>query len=718
MSQGTRGVAYLPEAIHRISDVATNLYWAWSHPAREMFKRIDPTLWSRVRHDPLALLRGAEPARLAACARDPEFLALYRAALVELDRLGSRADTWFARSYPDLMEATIAYFCAEFGVHNSVPIYSGGLGVLAGDHSKEASDLGLDFVCVGLLYSKGYFDQAVDADGWQSDADEVFDPEALPLTRLEGAEGEPALAEVETEGRRVALGAWEMRVGRTRLILLDANLEENHEADRELTSKLYGGGQELRLKQEWLLGVGGVRVLRKLGVSPDVWHANEGHAAFMFVERLRELLEGGEELERAIKRVRAASVFTTHTPVPAGHDSFEAEQIERCLGTAWERMGMTREQFLDLGRHPTIDHDTFHMTAAAIRFSRGVNGVSKRHGVETRRIWADLWPGKDSAQVPIGHVTNGVHRPTWMARPITRLLDEGLGRGWERRVHEPGVWDKVMDLEPVSFWKTHLRMKDRFFRYIRERARAHLREEWSETHPLTAAGTLMDPDVLTLGFARRFATYKRADLILRNENRLLRLLTNTHRPVQLIFAGKAHPADDAGKSVLQRIFRFAREAKAEGRIAFLEDFELNLAHRIYEGVDVWLNIPRVPMEASGTSGMKAALNGVPQLGTLDGWWAEGYTGLNGWAIPPAPSEEEADESDWEHLFRILEEEVVPLYHDRNELDVPTLWVQRMKGALWTAGRHFTTERMVQEYTNKYYVPAILKDRGADDPPTG
>jgi len=718
MSQGTRGVAYLPEAIHRLSDVATNLYWAWSHPAREMFRRIDSTLWSRLRHDPLALLRSVDPARLAGCARDPEFLALYREAVAELDRLADRSGTWFARSYPDIGNATIAYFCAEFGLHNSVPIYSGGLGVLAGDHCKEASDLGLDFVCVGLLYLKGYFDQQVDRDGWQTDSDEVFDPEALPLTRLEGPHGNLVIAEVEAEGRTVALGAWEMRVGRSRVILLDANLEQNSEEDRELTGKLYGGGQELRLKQEWLLGVGGVRVLRTLDVHPVVWHANEGHAAFMFVERLRELLEDGVELETAVSAIRSASVFTTHTPVPAGHDSFEAGRIEHGLGPVWERMGMTREELLNLGRHPTVDHDTFHMTAAAIRLSRGVNGVSKRHGAETRRIWAGLWPDLDVSEVPIGHVTNGVHRPTWMAPPITKLLDKALGRGWERRVHEPGVWDQVMNLDPGELWQTHLHMKERFFRYIRERARAHWRDEWTEPHALAAAGTLMDPDVLTLGFARRFATYKRADLVLRNENRLLRLLTNTHRPVQLIFAGKAHPADDEGKGVLQRVFQFARDARAEGRIAFLEDYELHLAHRIYEGVDLWLNIPRVPMEASGTSGMKAALNGVPQLGTLDGWWAEGYTGMNGWAIPAAASDRDVDEADWDSLFTLLEDAVVPLYHDRNELDVPTLWVQRMKGALWTAGRQFTTERMVQEYTNKYYVPAILKDREADDPPTG
>ena len=618
MSQSARGVPYLPEAVHRLSEVATNLYWAWSHPAREMFKRIDPTLWSRVRHDPLKLLRTVDPSRLAACARDPEFLAYYREALAELDRLASSSGTWLERSYPDLGKATIAYFCAEFGLHNSVPIYSGGLGVLAGDHCKEASDLGLDFVCVGLLYSKGYFDQKVDETGWQTDSDEVFDPESLPLTRLESPAGDRALAEVMAEGRRVALGAWEMRVGRSRLILLDANLEENSEEDRELTSKLYGGGQELRLKQEWLLGVGGVRVLRNLDVHPVVWHANEGHAAFMFVERLRELVDEGEELETAVGTVRASSVFTTHTPVPAGHDSFTAGQIEQCLGPVWERMGMTRKEFLGFGRHPTIDHDTFHMTAAAIRLSRGVNGVSKRHGVETRRIWAGLWPGRDPEDVPIGHVTNGVHRPTWMATPVTRLLDEVLGRGWERRVHEPGLWDQVMDLDPRALWATHQHMKERFFRYIRERARTHLRDSWEEPHALAAAGTLMDPDVLTLGFARRFATYKRADLILKNEGRLLRLLTDTHRPVQLIFAGKAHPADDEGKSVLQRVFQFARDARAEGRIAFLEDFEIHLAHRIYEGVDLWLNIPRVPMEASGTSGMKAALNGVPSSGPWTG----------------------------------------------------------------------------------------------------
>ncbi|MGI9625204.1 MAG: alpha-glucan family phosphorylase [Longimicrobiales bacterium] len=718
MTRRPLGYAYLPEDVRRLPELAMNLFWSWSHPAREVFRRIDPTTWSSTRHDPLALLRSVDPARLAACVRDARFMECYHEAVAELDRLSEFGETWFHRTFPDLGPATIAYFCAEFGLHNSVPIYSGGLGVLAGDHCKEASDLGLDFVCVGLLYSKGYFDQKLDQDGWQKDADESFDPSALPLVRIEPTPDNHVLCTVSAAGREIAIGAWEMRVGRSRVILLDTNLKENAEEDRELTSKLYGGGQELRLKQEWVLGVGGTRVLRTLGVDPHAWHANEGHAAFMFVERIRELLDTGSTLEKAISDVRANSVFTTHPPVPAGHDSFSPEQIEHCLGSAWDQVGLTREEFLALGDHPTIDHDTFHMTAAAIRLARGVNGVSKRHGAETRRIWAGLWPGREASEIPIGHVTNGVHRPTWMGQPITRVLDQTLGMGWERRMHEPGFWAGVADVDPALLWRTHLVMKESFFRFIRDKARRQWRERGLESPRLATAGTLLEPEVLTLGFARRFASYKRADLILRNEGRLLRLLTNSHRPVQIVFAGKAHPADDKGKQILQQVFRFAQDQRIEGRIAFLEDYEMHLAHRIYEGVDVWLNIPRVPMEASGTSGMKAALNGVPQLGTLDGWWAEGYNGMNGWAIPATGDDGDVDEADWDNLFTLLEDEVVPLFHERNGEGIPIGWVERMANALMTAGKAFTTERMVQEYATDLYVPAVRGRPDPDDPPSG
>ncbi len=716
MTTTDHSIPYLPSPIRRLPDIAFNLFWSWCPAARALFRRIDPTLWSSVRHNPLELLQQIEPAVLAAAGRDPELLALYEEALAQLDELRESSNTWFRQSYPDAGDAPVAYFCAEFGIHSSLPIYSGGLGILAGDHCKAASDLGVPLVGVGLAYHKGYFDQKLSEDGWQEDADEVFDPEVMPLRRLTGEGGALALASVPTATGVVQIGAWEVRVGRTRLFLLDTDIDGNQEPDRELTHKLYGGGQELRLKQEWILGVGGVRVLRALGVEPGAWHANEGHAAFMLLERMRELIETGASIDTARETVRSRSVFTTHTPVPAGHDSFSMDQIEHCLGSCWDGLSMDRDTFMDLGRHPTIDHDTFHMTAVAMRLSGTTNGVSRKHGGVTRRLWNGLWPDVPEAEVPVGHVTNGVHRPTWMSRPIREVVQRAMPT---TDLDDSKAWDGVFGIDDEELWDAHVWVKNRLFDFVRQRARTRWRDQWTQAGHLAGAGPLLDPTALTLGFARRFASYKRADLILRNEGRLLRLLTNPRRPVQIIFSGKAHPADDVGKQVLQKVFQFARDPRVEGRIAFLEDYEKHLAHRLVEGVDVWLNMPRVPLEACGTSGMKAAMNGVPQLGTLDGWWAEGFTGMNGWVIPLADENdgpEAADEADWDHLFTLLEEEIVPLYYDRDARGVPVGWVQRMKHAMREAGRHFAASGMVRKYTNEYYVPALRGEVSASPEP--
>ena len=716
MPPGNSNIPYLPTPIRRLPEIAFNLFWSWCPPARALFRRIDPTLWSTIRHNPLALLQEIEPAVLAAAARDPELLALYDEALSQLDELAASQNTWFRRSYPDAEDAPIAYFCAEFGIHSSLPIYSGGLGILAGDHCKAASDLGVPLIGVGLAYHKGYFDQKLSDDGWQEDADEVFDPTVMPLKRLKGENGDLALASVETANGPVHVGAWEVRVGRTRLLLLDTDIDGNAEADRELTHKLYGGGQELRLKQEWILGIGGVRVLRALGIEPGAWHANEGHAAFMLMERMREDLERGASIDSAREAVRSRSLFTTHTPVPAGHDSFSMERIEECLGPCWEGLLMDRATFLDLGRHPTIDHDTFHMTAVAMRLSGATNGVSRKHGAVTRRLWNELWPEVQETEVPIGHVTNGVHRPTWMSRPMRELVQSALPGA---DLDDPKAWDGILGIDDHKLWGAHVWVKNRLFDFVRQQARIRWRDHWTQAGHLAGAGPLLDPNALTLGFARRFASYKRADLLFRNEGRLLRLLTNPKRPVQIIFAGKAHPADDIGKQVLQKVFQYAGDPRFEGRIAFLEDYESHLAHRLVEGVDVWLNMPRVPMEACGTSGMKAAMNGVPQLGTLDGWWAEGYTGMNGWVIPLADEDEDTDrvdETDWDQLFTILEEEVVPLYHDQDADGVPIGWVQRMKHAMREGGRHFAAAGMVRKYANEYYVPALRGEVAASPEP--
>ena len=710
-------IPYLPDRIQGLASVATNLWWSWDLRSRELFRAIDPNLWHRMRHNPLELLQRVEPARLQSVAQDRVFLAKYDEVMAAFAQLESREGTWFEEHHHAVNGRPIAYFCAEFALHNSIPVYSGGLGVLAGDHCKAASDLGVPLVAVGLFYVKGYFDQHLRADGWQEDSDEVINTATTPLAPVLGPGGEPSLVSLCSEGHEVHVGAWRLMAGRVPVYLLDTDLERNDPADRELSQKLYTGNPKLRLKQEWILGVAGVRVLRALGIDPGAWHANEGHAAFMFVERLRELIVAGTPYEEAVRRIRSTSIFTTHTPVPAGHDMFPSEEVEHLAGPCLKDMGIGRDEFFRLGYHPVRDHGQFHMTITAMRLSGRVNAVSARHERESRRIWKDIWSGRDASQVPISHVTNGVHLGTWMAQPLRELLAEHLGPDWESRIDEPGLWDGVLALDDHKLWSAHQRLRQVLHSYIREEARHRWRDFWRDPGRMAVAGTLLSPTALTIGFARRFATYKRADMVLRDMERLRRLLVNPRRPVQLVFAGKAHPADEPGKKVLQRVYEVAQDPRFEGRVAFLEDYELHLAHRLVQGVDLWLNVPRVPMEACGTSGMKAALNGVPQISTLDGWWAEGYTGMNGWAIPLAGPERDADDADEESLLGLLEEQVVPRFYQRDSHNVPVAWTQMMKHAIRTAGERFTARRMVQEYVDDYYIPAMLGELPDDDPPT-
>jgi starch phosphorylase len=710
-------IPYLPERIAGLERVALNLWWRWNRRARRLLKDVDRTLWGSTRHNPVSMLRQVDPNRLAHLARDPVFQARYDTVMAEMEEALAPGHGWYHDKFPDLGDRTIAYFCAEFGLHNSIPIYSGGLGVLAGDHCKAASDLGVPLIGVGLLYSKGYFDQKLNLDGWQEGSDEIFDPRIMPLVRLTGPDRSHSITVLETAGRPVHVGAWRLDVGRVQLCLLDTNLPENHPEDRELTYQLYSGGKEHRLKQEWILGVGGVRVIRALGISPGAWHANEGHAAFMMVERLREHLAEGLDLDTAIQEVRAHSVFTTHTPVPAGHDMFALQLVDAVCGD-YESMGMDRATFLSLGRHPELDHGRFHMTVTAIRLARHVNGVSKRHGRVTQGLWTSLWPGREVTHVPVESVTNGVHLGSWMNHRYVELLEATFGEGWENSPPSYEGWDRVMDIDDAWLWRVHQLLKRTLLAFCREQSRERWITLWKEAAHLVGAGTLLSPEPLTIGFARRFATYKRGYLLFRNEERLRRLLTNPRRPVQLVFAGKAHPADDEAKATIQRVWRATRDARFEGRIAFVEDYDMHVAHRLAQGVDLWLNLPRVPMEASGTSGMKAALNCVPQLSTLDGWWAEGFNGRNGWAIPTTEgTDEEVDAADYANLFDLLEREVVPAYYKRDENGIPTAWVERMKEALRVAGRQFTTQRMVKEYVEHFYVPAVRGTTEGDDPPT-
>ena len=710
----------LPPRLEGLAELALNLAWSWHRQARAVFRRIDEVLWRESQHNPIVLLQQVPFQRLEALARDADFCSHVDEVMAWLEAERHSTLGWFPEQYPTIpADRPVAYFCAEFGLHASVPIYSGGLGVLAGDHCKTASDLAVPFVGIGLFYRKGYFDQQVSPDGWQEDSDEVVDPDTTPLIPLDGPDGQPWLTVVESFGRSVHVRVWTMTVGRAPIYLLDTDIEANHPDDRGITSKLYSGGVDMRLRQEWILGVGGVRVLRAMGINPGCWHANEGHAAFMLLERARELVLEGAFFDAALREVRRTTVFTTHTPVPAGHDRFDVEQVRACAGAIFlAKFGDAADEVIGTGIRPGFSPNQFEMTVLALRMAGHVNGVAKRHGEVSRTIWHDLWGNRPVDEVPIGSITNGVHLATWLANPMMRLFDNHLGIDWGSRLDDPEIWDAVMGLDARELWSTHKELKAILVRHLREEARRRWTHEYREAAQVVAAGALADPNAFTIGFARRFATYKRADLMFRDKQRLRKILTDVHRPVQLIISGKAHPKDDPGKEVLQSLYHFARDPMFEGRVVFLEDYGMHLAHLLVQGVDLWLNVPLVPHEASGTSGMKAALNGVPQLSTLDGWWEEGYTGKNGWAIPKAGPDEDPDAVDAEHLYRLLENEVVPLWYDRDDAGIPRAWVQRMKEAMRVAGKRFTARRMLQDYSERYYAPILRNDPFTDDPPTG
>jgi len=699
----------LPPRIAGLADVVSNLAWSWNRDARALFREMDERLWRRCRYDPIRLLREIGPARLERCAADSSFVDRYDRVMAWFASEQSATDTWFAKSYPMFGGRTTAYFCAEFGLHHSVPIYSGGLGVLAGDHCKAASDLGVPLVGVGILYRAGYFNQRLRSDGWQEETNDHFDLATTPLEKVSGPDGNTNLATVRLAGRDVHVSAWRLRVGRIEVYLLDSNLDENHPDDRQLLSQLYSGGADLRVRQEWLLGVAGVRVLRALGINPAAWHANEGHAAFMMIERLCEEMQnlGEGSFDAAVARIRATTCFATHTPVAAGHDAFGRDLLAQCVEPGSGPLDLDR--VMALGFNPERGQDVFDVTASAIRLSERVNAVSRAHEMVTRRIWAPLWPTTPEADVPIGHVTNGVHISTWMANPMIGLLDKHLGSDWGARTDRPETWEQVLSVDDAELWHVHRRLKAALLPLAREESRRAFASRQRDTDQIIGSGILLDPDVLTIGFARRFATYKRANLVFHDVERLIRILTDGSRPVQLVFAGKAHPADVPGKQLLEEVYRTTCDPRFQGRIAFFENYDMHIAHVLVQGVDLWLNTPRVPLEAAGTSGMKAALNGVPQLSTLDGWWAEGYNGKNGWVIDTLPNEPDNDDAvahAAEHVYDLLEREIVPMYYDATGNNAPSRWMAVMKNAICAAGVYFTASRMVTEYVRDYYVPAM------------
>ena len=701
---------HLPPPLARLDELSRNLFWTYEPDARALFRELDRDLWERVDHNPIVLLRDIEQERLEVKAADPEFLS-------HLERVVARFDaylvdpSWFGRVHPDRAQDSYAYFCAEYGWHEGVALYSGGLGILAGDHTKAASDLGVPLTAVGLWYPEGYFHQRVAADGRQEAVYARRSPFDLGLTKVVGEDGDPVRVRVHVFGRDVVVGAWQTRVGRVPVVLLDIDLPENHPDDRALSARLYGGGQRTRIAQEMVLGVAGVRMLRALGVAPTSWHMNEGHSAFMALERCRELVAEGVPFEQAREAVAASTVFTVHTPVAAGNDAFPFELVAQAFGGYWGQLGLRQHDFMELGR---ADHGwgpVFSMPALALRFTSGRNGVAKLHGETSRKIWSELWPGVPEDEVPIGHVTNGVHAGTWLAPQIRDLVDGVLPADWPQRLDDVAMWSDVHDLDPAALWRARQDMKAQSVRFLRRRVRRQLDRQEASPTDMADIGELFDPDALTIGFARRFATYKRAMLIFRDLDRLERLLSDPERPVQLVFAGKAHPADEAGQELIRSIQQLSLESRFRGKVLFVEDYDMAVGRALTRGVDVWLNTPRRPLEASGTSGQKAAMNGVLNLSILDGWWPEGYDGGNGWAIGGErsyASDERADASDADELYALLEREVVPLYYARDDAGIPAAWMGRSAQAIASVAPRFNAQRMVKDYVETYYAPASAR----------
>jgi len=694
----------LPARIAGLGELAYNLWWSWHPEARMLFKRLSRGAWKATGHNPVKLLKVLPFKSLEDAAADPEYLRQYDTVLAGFRERTQTQVCWFTENIIPGECLPIAYFSLEYGLHHSLPFYAGGLGFLAGDHLKECSDLGIPMVAVGFMYPDGYVRQRINAGGWQESVDQVLDRDAAPITRVLDGQGAQLTVQVPFTEPPIHVAVWQVMVGRIPLYLMDTDLELNAPQHRRISNHLYISDREQRLLQEIVLGIGGSRMLAAMGIKHSAVHLNEGHPALALLERVRERLEAGMSHEEAVGQVRATSIFTTHTPVPAGHDVFPLDLVDKYICQCYPLLD--RDEFLRLGVSPTDPSDAgFNMTAFALRLSAYHNGVSRKHGEVSRRMWQALWPELPEAQVPIDHITNGVHVPTWIDPKIELRCLECGGPGWLEAHDQPEVWGLVDDIPDGDFWGLHYRKKIKLVNYIRERTRQRWVQERIGLGNVVVGGALLDPSALTLGFARRFATYKRADLIFQDLERLKKLLNDDWRPLQIIFAGKAHPADDPGKKILQRIFNLAQDPDLGGRIAFVEDYGEQVAQYLVHGVDVWLNNPLPPLEACGTSGMKAAVNGVLHLSILDGWWPEGFNGHNGWAFAGAEGEDR-DARDAAAIYEILEQEVIPLFYRVNDQGIPVEWVKRMKEAMKSLGAPFSARRMVKEYSRKFYQPAL------------
>lgn len=703
----------LPTPLSRLGELAYNLWWVWNADDQRVFGMLDPILWETTNHNPVELLRKVDRARLDRAAQNPRYVERYQRALQHFDRHMQRTDTWSDVDCEPLSKDWVAYFSFEFGLHESVPVYAGGLGVLSGDHLKEASELGMNLVGVGFIYNQGYFDQHITEDGWQETRNHFLDFHNMPIISIVDENGQPVKISVTLQDREVWARVWSIQIGRIPLFLLDTNVEENNLADRQLSARLYSNDPEARVSQEILLGIGGVRMLRKLGYAPKAWHMNEGHSAFMVLERMRELIEAGKSFEEAGELVRNSSVFTTHTPVPAGNDQFPVWLVDKYFYQYWPKLGLDRDQFVNLAKQAQPWGETFSMPVLALRFSRYSNGVSKLHGEVSREMWNFLWPEKKVDEVPITSITNGVQNGTFLARRMRELFNKHLGADWYEHLDDPALWDGVDQIPDEELWEVRRHLKRKLMMFANRR----IRRQWlaGQIHPVQAiaGGALLEPYSLTIGFARRFATYKRGYLIFRDMERLLRIINHAERPVQIVFAGKAHPADEPGKLIIQQVYRAVKDAKTGGRLIFMENYDMNVARYLVQGVDIWLNTPRRPNEASGTSGMKAAINGALNFSILDGWWAEGYNGMNGWAIGDGKTYTDhnlQDDADAESLYSTLENEIVPMYYSGRVGDnLSSEWIKRVKSSIKTCSWQFSMKRMLKEYANWSYRPILEEE---------
>ncbi|PYG86910.1 starch phosphorylase [Ruminiclostridium sufflavum DSM 19573] len=702
-------ISALPEKFKRLNDIACNLWWSWNPEAIDLYREIDLDLWEKLGKNPVRFLQEVSQKKLHSKLNDAEFMKRLDDVVSAFDSYMTEKNTWFSRTYPESTHKAIAYFSAEYGLNEVLPIYSGGLGVLSGDHCKAASDLGLPFTAIGLFYKQGYFSQRINAEGWQQTCFNDLNVSQLPILPAQDSNGKQVQINITFAGRTVYAQVWKVQVGRINLYLIDTDVQQNSPGDRALTSRLYGGDQETRIQQEIFLGIGGIRVLDALGIHASVYHMNEGHSSFMGLELIRKLItEKNINFQEAKKVVENSAIFTTHTPVPAGNDVFPLYMMDKYFGDFWGQLGLSRHDFLDLGLKKAEDQN-FNMTVLALTLAGRKNGVSELHGAVSRDIFSDVWPEVPKNDIPITHVTNGIHTLTWLSPKIKALYDKYLDKDWKSKIYESSTFENIDNIPDEELWETHRELKIKLIEFVRARLKQQKLANGESMEAVRQIDSFLDPDALTIGFARRFATYKRANLIFRNLARIQKILNDPEKPMQIIFAGKAHPADGPAHEVIKNINDIARQEGFYGKVILLENYNMTVARNLVQGVDVWMNNPRRPLEASGTSGQKVCINGIINFSILDGWWCEGYNGENGWVIGDETefdNENSQDNIDSESIYDTLENIIVPLYYNVNEKGIPEEWIRIMKNTIKSLTWNYSTDRMVKEYTERMYLPAI------------